>query len=334
MRASSARLLHSTVRLTELAFPDTGVMVSRTRLPFVHLDNLISFAKADRDGRVDAWFAGYLPDEVVLLFFRAGELVNAGAIRPEIRCVLPVDAALDRLRSEPERGEGVYARAPARQLDWMWASCAAPAQLRFVNERDPERLFPVLTGENFSGVVELISAGRVNYLEFVSGRYASGYFSGRAEGRPVVEHVESLFRVSEPGPAPDIAASTFAPSGPMPTQATAAQRQGYQALYRRFADAVRREWPEDGPRHVARAAARVQEDFPAFATLAGTTGAPAATVDELNEGFAVWARMVLEDLEVVMPGAAVRLLREETREQRYVLQAAGFYGRLPWSVEW
>lgn len=334
MRASSARLLHSTVRLAGLAFPSTGIMVPRTRLPFVHLDNLISFAKADRDGRVDAWFAGYLPDEIVLLFFRAGELVNAGAIRPETRCVLPVEAALERLRSEPERGEGVYARAPATQLDWMWASCAAPAELRFVNEREPERLFPVLTGENFSGIVELISGGRVNYLEFVSGRYASGYFSGREEGQPVVEYIESLFRVTGPGPAPDIAASTFALCGPMPTQATAAQRQGYQALYRRFAEAVSREWPGDGPRHVARVAALVQEDYPAFATLAGASGAPAATADELNEGFAVWARTVLEDLEVVMPGAAIRLLREETREQRYMLQAAGFYGRLPWSVEW
>lgn len=334
MRASSARLLHSTVRLAELTFPSTGVLLPRTRLAFVHLDNLLSFAKADRDGRVDAWLAGYLPDEIVLLFFRAGEPVNAGAIRPEARCVLPVEAALERLRAELERGEAVYARAPAEQLDWMWASCAAPAELRFVNERDPEKLFPVLTGENFSGIVELISGGQVNYLQFVSGRYTSGHFSGRAEDQPVVEYIESLFRAGGAGPAPDIAASTFNLSGPMPTQATSAQRHGYQALYRRFTLAVEREWPEDGSRHVARVADQVRRDYPAFATLTGAEGAPTATADQLHEGFAAWAGKVLQDLEVVVPGAAVRLLRDETREQRYMLQAAGFYARLPWSVEW
>jgi hypothetical protein len=120
----------------------------------------------------------------------------------------------------------------------------------------------------------------------------------------------------------------------MPTQATSAQRHGYQALYRRFTLAVEREWPEDGSRHVARVADQVRRDYPAFATLTGAEAAPTATADQLNEGFAAWAGKVLEDLEVVVPGAAVRLLREETREQRYMLQAAGFYARLPWSVEW
>ncbi|MGH7658354.1 MAG: hypothetical protein ACREL6_08965, partial [Gemmatimonadales bacterium] len=127
MRASSARLRDSAVRLSDLSFPASGVLLPRTRLAFVHLDNLISFAKADREGRVDAYLAGYLPDEVILLFFRNGEPVNAGAIRPETRCVLPVEEALGRLRADLERGEATYAMAPGEQLDWMFASCAAPA---------------------------------------------------------------------------------------------------------------------------------------------------------------------------------------------------------------
>jgi hypothetical protein len=36
----------------------------------------------------------------------------------------------------------------------------------------------------------------------------------------------------------------------------------------------------------------------------------------------------------MMPGTATKVLKDATREHRYVLQAAGFYGRLPWRVTW
>jgi len=37
---------------------------------------------------------------------------------------------------------------------------------------------------------------------------------------------------------------------------------------------------------------------------------------------------------VMMPGTAPKVLKDATREHRYVLQAAGFYARLPWQVTW
>jgi hypothetical protein len=36
----------------------------------------------------------------------------------------------------------------------------------------------------------------------------------------------------------------------------------------------------------------------------------------------------------MMPGTAPKVLKDATREHRYVLQAAGFYSRLPWQVTW
>ena len=35
-----------------------------------------------------------------------------------------------------------------------------------------------------------------------------------------------------------------------------------------------------------------------------------------------------------MPGTAPKVLKDATREHRYVLQAAGFYAGLPWQVTW
>ena len=52
----------------------------------------------------------------------------------------------------------------------MFSACAAPAKLRFIDSRQPEQIFPALASENFTGVLELISQGRVNYLSFRLGQ--------------------------------------------------------------------------------------------------------------------------------------------------------------------
>lgn len=245
-----------------------------------------------------------------------------------------MEEALLRLRADVERGEATYATAPAEQLDWMFASCAEPAQLRFVNETDPERLFPVLTGENFSGIVELVSDGRVSYLQFVSGRFASGYFHNRPDGVPVVRYIEQLFRPTRDDRPPAIAASTMVLPAAMPVQATSAQLRHYQGLYQRISEAVRKEWP-GGERTVEQISSRHANSTPAFRTLTPGSGDPRpVTPSDLTRALAEWVTEVLEELEVVQPGSAVSLLRQATREQRFVLQAAGFYDRLPWPVEW
>ena len=40
------------------------------------------------------------------------------------------------------------------------------------------------------------------------------------------------------------------------------------------------------------------------------------------------------DVEIVAPGTAERLVRDATRDQRFVLQAAGYYDKLPWRIHW
>src|ERR1700694_3430484 len=105
MRASTARLTNSPVRLADLEFPQVNRLIHRTRLAFVHFDNLLAFAKRDRDGRVDGYIAAYLPDECVLLFFRKGEAVNAASLHTAGRQVITIRESLKRMRAEGERGD-------------------------------------------------------------------------------------------------------------------------------------------------------------------------------------------------------------------------------------
>src|SRR2546427_8026128 len=100
MRASTARLTNSPVRLADLQFPQVSRLIHRTRLAFIHLDNLLAYAKRDRDGRIDGYLAAHLPDECLLLLFRKGEAVNAPAPHTAGRPGLPITPGLKRVRAQ------------------------------------------------------------------------------------------------------------------------------------------------------------------------------------------------------------------------------------------
>jgi len=337
MRASTARLTNSPVRLADLQFPQVNRLIHRTRLAFIHLENLLAYAKRDRDGRIDGYLAAHLPDECVLLFFRKGEAVNAASLSTAGRQVITITDALKRMRTEVERGDLEYCAAPMEQLAWMYTSCAGGYQARVIDVNQPEKFFPVLQQEKVTGVLELISNGRVSYLKFDHGKYLTGHFCDKPENLPPARYLESLF---DPGPGgtPAMSAGTFAGADDLPAQAATALVNTYRELYWRIVDAVEREFPGEAKRRAQKVTAAIVDTHQALALLSVPRGTdtPDGVVrpEELSSALTDWALQLLEGAEVMMPGTATKVLKDATREHRYVLQAAGFYGKLPWRVTW
>lgn len=338
MRASTARLTNSPVRLADLTFPQVSRLIHRTRLAFIHLDNLLAFAKRDRDGRVDGYLVAHLPDECLLLFFKKGEAVNAASMHPAGREVITISEALQRMRAEVERGELSYCAAPMEQLAWMYQSCAAPPQPRVIDPKQPAALFPALQAEQVTGVLELISNGRVSYIRLDQGRYAGGQFCDKPDALPVPKYVESLFQLLPDGTNPPIAACVFPVVSELPAQAPRALISTYRELYWRLVDAVEKEFPGEAKKRAERVRAAIAGTHQALALLTVPRGAevPDAVVqpEELAIALTDWTLQFLEGVEVMMPGTAPKVLKDATREHRYVLQAAGFYARLPWPISW
>lgn len=338
MRRSTARLVATSIRLSDLRFPAVHVHVPRTRVLFVHLENLLHFAKVDRDGKVDGFVAASLPDELVLLFLRNGELVNAAGITPLGRLVLPITEALAHIRQEAERGELVFADAPFEQLAWMFHSCAVPAEPRPLDRERPESLFPSLQQEGYSGVVELISDGGVNYLRLEQGNFVDGYFAGRDEDVSVAQHIGQLFRRDAAGNPPELAAALFVPAEDIPIQASAELLRIYRELFWAIAEAADREAAGEAMKHVE----RLRDLVGKVHTVLPIVGSPldrelpavVATERDLTLALAEWTNQLLDQIEIVAPGSAPDILREATANERYLLQRAGFYDRLPWTVAW
>src|SRR6267378_3081582 len=218
MRASTARLTNSPVRLADLQFPQVNRLIHRTRLAFIHLD---------------------------------------------------------------------------KQLAWMYAACSGAYQPRVIDVKQPERFFPVLQQEKVTGVLELISNGRVSYLKFDQGKYLSGHFCDKPDAVPPARYLESLFDAGPGGTAPAMSAGTFPAADDLPAQAATALVSTYRELYWRIVDAVEREFPGEAKRRAQKVTAAIMDTHQALALLSVPRGTdtPDAVVrhEELATALTDWA---------------------------------------------
>jgi hypothetical protein len=327
MRASTARLMNSPIRLAELSFPQADRLVHRTRLAFIHLDNLLAFG----------YLTVYLPEECLIVFLRKGEAVNAASLHTGGRQVITITEALKRMRGEVERGELAYCTAPMEQLAWMYQSCAVELKPRALDPHEPAAFFPLLKQERVTGVVELISDGRVSYLRFEGGRFINGYFCDKPADMPVAKFLETQLQHTGRNP-PALSAVVFAAVADLPAQAPNSLINTYRELYWRIADEVEKELPGQGRKRAQKVCTGIIGSHKALALLSAPRGVetPEAVVqpEELASALSDWSLQLLEGVEVMMPGTAPRILKEATKEHRYVLQSAGFYSHLPWQLAW
>jgi hypothetical protein len=189
-----------------------------------------------------------------------------------------------------------------------------------------------------TGVLELITNGHVSYLRIEDGRFIRGYFYDKPADQPVPRYVEGLFRGGPSGELPAMSAALFPAVDELPVQASAALVATYRELYWRIVDGVEREFPGDGRRRADAARSQLEAQHPALTllSLARTAEIPDAVLqpDDLVTALSDWVELYLEPVEVMMPGTALKVIQVATWEHRYVLQAAGFYRRVPWPVKW
>lgn len=338
MRASQAVLVDTGVRLWELVFPRTQVLLARTRVPYVSLDGLISFSKRDRDGKVDAYLAAYLPDELILIFFLAGEVVNAAMLTPLGRFPVPIAQALQHLGAEAERSEIAFHQAPREQLAAMYAACSQAALEPPLETTSAAAVFKGITDRAWSGTLELISNGRVNYVEAKDGRFSAGFFSDRRPDEQPGPYLARLFTSVPPEPLPKVVASVYPGLAEMPLQAPPAMVAMLRSVVWNLGDLAEQEQPGEGAKRAERVRQRLQAQYGLLGNFGGMRGVegsdPLVEPGMLSEAIGAWAKELCTELEIVNPGCAPRLLQEATREHRFALGAIGFFDRLPWRIQW
>ena len=162
-----------------LQYPKVRALLPRTRLAYVHLQNLLSDAKRDRSARVFGYVLIWLPDEVLLLYMEEGEVVNATVTLDERRWrALPISEALALVPNAAEYGEICFHEAEDEQLAAMYATQTMPA-LGWPSDlpvASTQVLLAHLAATLFDGVLEVVGDDAVNYVIFQHGVPRRGYF--------------------------------------------------------------------------------------------------------------------------------------------------------------
>jgi hypothetical protein len=337
MRPSSAVLTDTSVRLWDLSFPSDEPLLVRTRAAYVHLDNLIAYSKRDRDAKVEAYLACFRPDETVLLFFLDGDLVNASVLTPVGRFPIAISEAMTHLRAEPERAEIAFHTASAEQLAAMYATCSQKPVDLGLDPTSPKSIFDTLLSKKWTGLLELIAHGGVNYVMVKDGRFQAGKFCDQGKKEDAKAFLARTF-AARPGEVKSrVAVKAFAGLAELPRQAAPALVRLFREYVWDLVEEAGKEMP-DAAKRAEKIRHKLSMTHEALKSVGGARGAafadPIVEPTAFAEGVATWTKDFLSELEVMHPAIAPRLLKDATREQRFQFAALGFFERLPWRIEW
>jgi hypothetical protein len=317
-----------------LRFPYSRVMLSRTRLAYVHLHNLLTDAKRDRSARLSGYVAVWLPEEFVVLYLQNGEVVNATVLDSRGSRAVAVSSALERIPAEPEYGEICFHEAEDDQLASMFAAqtVAADPWPKEMRNPDPSALFPFLTSIMFDGMVEVVSDGTVNYLLFKAGSVHQAFLSMAPVGS-VADRVAKLFAPGGKGATGKF--RRWPTLDPLPVQAPPGLVQAYRELSNALVQRLMQSGRDSAPAIAEQARKSLLKKHPeleSFCIGSRPTPEPIADTERLTAAVAAWLSEVMwaaADHEQAPPEA---LLKELTWDRRHLFQSAGFYDRMPWKV--
>lgn len=320
-----------------LRFPNVRALLPRTRLAYVHLQNLLTDAKRDRAARVFGYVAIWLPDEMLLLYMEEGELVNATASADGRHWrALPIGEAIAKVPNAAEYGEICFHEASDEQLAAMYATQVTP-ELGWPPEL-PVTSTPAVLGNLmatlFDGLLEVTADGEVNYIVFQHGMPLRGYFvNDEAEPDLAVRTRALLDRAFRHGggarrwDVPPALANQAAPA--------------LIAAYRELVGTLMRRLYEHGAESSFAVAEHARQHLigkhPAlekFSLNIPNQRDPVVDAPALSTAIAAWLNETLWHLHLPEGVTAEQLLAEVARPRRHLFQAAGLFEALPWTIPW
>lgn len=321
-----------------LHYPHDRVLLSRTRLAYVHLRNLLTDAKRDRAARVYGYVEVWLPEELVLLYLQEGEVVNATATLDGVRFrSLSIAEAVAMVPSAAEFGEICFCEAHDEQLATMYWSqvldpVAWPGELDL---KDAGAVFAFLNATMHDGVVEFhTETGAVNYSIVRGGDIERGFFVGTSTAGPA-ERTAALLAGGRGAERKRTRLWPVPP--PLPVQAPPAMIQAYRDLVAAIVKRLVAGGADAAPSVTEKARILLIERHKCldhFSLTHPHPRDPIAETPELTAAIGAWIGEILWTLAPEDGTTPARLIRDVARERRHLFQSAGLFDVLPWKVEW
>ena len=325
-------------------FPYERAPLGRTRLRYVDLDAVLTDGKVERTSKAPGFVLLFYGAETEIIFVVDGEPVTAVRIADRERSVIPLGGVKRRASAEREWADVAYFQAPEPQLRAMYATACGSAdiQTQTLDPARPAQIFTTAREREYSGVIEFAEKNRkVHYLVFMEGLPVHAFFADqrRASDVRANESMSSrLERLFQPVRVEGMLATGYPHCARMPGQAPIALVDVYRDM---IADAIEQTSAATGRDAALRcfsdALTRLRERQPTLRsyTLAQTgrlEGDSVAAVEDLTDAVATLLADALAAAERAGAPSPAATLERVSRGNRFLLQANGFFDRVPFSV--
>jgi len=323
------------VRVSAIRWPYTRVLLARTRLAYVHLQNLLTDAKRDRAARVFGYVAVWLPEELLLLYLQEGEVVTATSTRDgRVFDDVPIREALRRVPHAAEYGEVCFHEAADEQLACMYTAQRQPPEELppEVRAADGTALMAHLLASTYDGMLEVAVGGGLNYIVLRHGVPRRAYFADGLRGGTMDASLRELWVAA--GTSPPVVRRWPVPP-PLPNQVPPALIDAYRVLARGLAERLTAEGVRNATQLMERAREAQRGAHPALERMslaAGPTEDPVTSTRALTNAVAAWLKDVLWAAALPDSTSPEAILAALTRERRHAFKTAGLFDALPWKL--
>jgi hypothetical protein len=320
-----------------LRYPKVRALLPRTRLAYVHLQNLLTDAKRDRAARVFGYVAIWLPEEFLLLYMEEGDVVNATATADGRRWrALPIGEAIAMVPSAAEYGEICFHEAEDEQLAAMYATqlmpdIGLPPELQVLSS---SAVLGNLMATLFDGLLEVTTDGGVNYLVFQHGMPLRGYYASDALAGDGMSRARTLL---DRGLSNGGTVRRFDVPPALPNQAAPALIIAYRELMGTLIRRLHESGAESAFTVAEHARHHLLGQYPAlekFSLTIPNQKDPVVEATALSAAMAAWLGETLWHLHLPDGVTGEKLLAEVARPRRHLFQAAGLFEALPWNIPW
>jgi hypothetical protein len=320
-----------------LRYPYRRVLLQRTRLAYVHLQNLLTDAMRDRAARVYGYVLVWLPEELLLFYLQEGEIVNATASADGRHFrALAIGDALAKVPSAAEVGEICFHQCEDEQLATMyWSQVLEPvAWPAGVNVRDAAAVAEFLHAIVHDGVVEVCADGGLNYVIVRDGRLVRAFFAD-----PATHDMHAGFAAlleSSHDSAGAHRSRLWPVPPPLPVQAPPALILAYRELVEGVVERLVALGATSAPAVAEHARKMLAQNHAALEHFSLAHSNPADPVTEtpaLSAAIGAWLGDLLLTTAPPEGASPGRLIGEVAHERRHVFQSAGLFDALPWKVE-
>jgi hypothetical protein len=318
-----------------LRFPRQRVLLGRTRLAYVHLQNLLTDAKRDRAARVFGYVVVWLPEELLLLYLQEGEVVAATTSEDGVKFSdISIREARSRVPNAAEYGEVCFHEADDEQLACMHAGQVLPPEPMppEVKTDKSGALFAHLLATTYDGMLEINAGGGINYVVLRHGVPRRAFF---ADGQTDADLETAIRALWKPGATPP-SVRRWAVPPPLPNQAPPPLIDAYRALMHGLSEKLTKHGVRNAAQLLERARETLVAPHPALNGMAlGPADAeqdPVTTSPQLARAIGGWINEVLFAVALPDGVAPENILRELIKERRHLFQSAGLLDALAWKV--